>query len=291
MFRTTPFLLCLRRRAHPAALFTRCGLGVVLALACLASARAQAESASAPAPQAEVTARAGGQGQVVASGVVPDEATRQAVLSQLRGLYGPDRVVDQLGVGHLVAPPKWAESLQKILSSPIKRISRGEIRIRGNVIEVAGEVENEAVRQQLLSEISTQLNPTYTVRSALRVAQPPQQAQLDSALANRIIEFQPGNALLTPNGQQVLDQLVPVLARFQGRRFEVIGHTDADGGRDANIVLSANRAQAVRLYLSGKGIAPASILTSGAGPDRPVASNDTVEGRARNRRIEFKVLN
>ncbi len=271
--------------------------GLAAALAPLSVALAQTASAPAAAfapsaHPAEITARPGGDGKVVASGVVPDEATRQAVLAQLRGLYGADRVVDQLGVGNLVAPPQWADSLRKILSAPIKRVSRGEIRIKGNVIEISGEVENEAVKQQVLSDISTQLNPTYTVRSALRVAAAvPQQAQLDSALANRIIEFQPGNALLTPNGQQVLDQLVPVLAQFQGKRFEVIGHTDSDGGRDANIVLSANRAQAVRQYLSAKGIAPASILTSGAGPDRPVATNDTAEGRARNRRIEFKVLN
>jgi OOP family OmpA-OmpF porin len=251
---------------------------------------APAVMASQANAQAQVTAQPGSNGKVIASGVVPDESTRQVVLTQLRNLYGADRVVDQLGVGNLVAPPKWSDSIQKVLNASIKKVSKGELKIKGNIIEISGEVENEAVKQQVLSDISTQLNPTYTVRSGLRVAAAPQQSTLDAALANRTIEFQPANALLTPAGQQVLNELVPILAQFKGKRFEVIGHTDADGGRDANIVLSANRANAVRQYLSNKGIPYQSILTSGAGPDRPIAPNDTPEGRARNRRIEFKIL-
>jgi OmpA-OmpF porin, OOP family len=241
-------------------------------------------------PSAQITAQVGGSGKVIASGVVPDESTRQVILSQLRAIYGVDRVVDQMGVGNLVAPPKWSDNLQKIITGSLKRVSKGKLQVKGNVIEISGEVENEAIKQQVLSDISTQINPTWSVRSGLQVAAAPQQSALDAALANRTIEFQPANALLTPTGRQVLDDLLPILLKLQGKRFEVIGHTDADGDRNANIVLSANRANAVRQYLSGKGIPYQSILTSGAGPDRPVATNDTPEGRARNRRIEFKAL-
>lgn len=270
-------------------------IAALRALACaagLACAPLWAQTAPAASDAtAQVSTQPQANGKVVASGVVPDESTRQAVLAQLRAQYGNDRVVDQLGVGNLVAPPKWSDSLQKILGTPsLKRVSRGALKVRGNVIEVSGEVENEATKQQVLSDISTQLNPTYTVRSSLRVAAAPPAPTLDSTLANRTIEFQPGNALLTPNGQRLLDELVPILAKMPGKRFEVVGHTDADGARDANIVLSANRANTVRQYLAAKGIPYASLLTSGAGPDHPVADNSTEEGRARNRRIEFKPL-
>jgi len=249
---------------------------------------AVAAAVASPAPAAPASG-----GKVVASGVVPDDATRQAVLQQLRATYGVDRVEDQLGVGQLVAPPSWGESLRKILALPaLKQVRRGSLKVRGNVIEITGEVDNEALRQQVVSDISTQLNPTYTVRNALRVvAAPSQQAQVDATLANRTIEFLPASATLTPNGQRILDELVPVLSQLQGKRFEVVGHTDADGDRQINIVLSTNRANAVRQYLAAKGVPYQAILTSGAGPDRPVAGNDTPEGRARNRRIEFKILN
>jgi OOP family OmpA-OmpF porin len=80
------------------------------------------------------------------------------------------------------------------------------------------------------------------------------------------------------------------LKQFQGRRFEVIGHTDSDGPHESNVALSRARAEAVRQYLIQRGLAVSAVLTQGLGPDRPVADNATPEGRARNRRIEFRVL-
>ena len=228
-------------------------------------------------------------GKVVVSGTVPDEATRQAVLQRAREVFGVDRVVDQLGVGNLVAPPNWNTYLQRIISPELKQVSRGQISISGNVVDIKGEVGNEAVRQQLVSDLSTRLNTTYTVRNSLRVGAAGQD-QVDLALANRTIEFEYGNSTLTPNGRQVLDLLAPVLRGLAGRSFEVTGHTDAQGSRPQNIALSAARADAVKAYLVAKGIGADSISTSGAGPDRPVAGNDTPDGRARNRRIELRVV-
>jgi OOP family OmpA-OmpF porin len=208
-------------------------------------------------------------GKVVVSGVVPDESTRQAILAKAREVYGADRVIDQIGVGNLVAPPQWAQNVQKMITPELKRVSRGQLRVNGNVVDVTGEVDNEATRQQVVSVISTHLNPTYTVRN---------------------IEFEPGNATLTGNGIQTLDQLLPVLKQLGKTKFEVIGHTDAQGSRQRNIALSAARADAVKTYLASKGVTPELVQTSGVGPDRPVASNDTAEGRARNRRIELRVV-
>lgn len=252
-------------------------LGALAAL-CSPAWGMQAASPAAAAP-----------GKVVISGVVGDEATHQAILARAREVYGADRVVDQIGVGNLVAPPNWAQHVQKVISPELKRVSKGQLKISGNVVELTGDVDNEAQRQQIVSEMSANLNPTYTVRNGLRVVAPGQEL-LDAALAKRTIEFEPGNAVLTPVGRKTLDELVGLLQQFKGRRFEVIGHTDSQGAPDANQVLSANRADAVKSYLAAKGIAPALIQTAGAGADRPVASNDTAEGRARNRRIEFRVL-
>jgi len=141
----------------------------------------------------------------------------------------------------------------------------------------------------VVSQMSAQLNPTYTVRNGLRVAAAGQEV-VDAALANRIIEFEPGNATLTASGRQVLDQLLPVLQQLNGRRFEVIGYTDSQGSRLHNVALSAARADSVKAHLGSRGITPDRVQTSGVGPDRPVASNDTPQGRARNRRIELRVL-
>ena len=247
-----------------------------------------APAASAPVsvtPKQQVAAT----GQVVVAGMVPDDASRQAVLARVREIYGADKVVDQLGVGPQVAPPNWTAQVQKLLQADLKQVHRGQITIQGNVIEIKGEVDSDATRQQLISQMSSRLNnPTYTIRNGLRVSAAGQEV-VDAALANRTIEFEPGSATLTATGVGVLDQLVPILQQLGGRRFEIIGHTDALGARAANVALSAARAEVVRAYLIRKGLSEAMFSSSGMGPDRPVADNTTAEGRARNRRIEVRV--
>lgn len=271
------------------------GTALVLGLICGSTARAQPAPVTSPAPPsssgpsaAPLSAGTARSGPVVASGTVPDEATRAAVIGRLRELYGADRVVDQLSLGSVVAPALWRDHVNKLLSPALKQVSHGQLAIQGQTVEIRGEVPNEALRQQLASDMAQSLNPTYTVRNGLRVAVQ-DQTVVDQALANRIVEFEPGSAVLRPASLPLLDEMAAVMARLKERRFEVIGHTDADGARAANVSLSLARAQAVKTYLTGKGLPADRIAISGMGPDQPVASNATEAGRARNRRIEFRV--
>lgn len=241
-----------------------------------------ATAAPTPAPGAEPGK------PVVVSGTVPDEATRAAVLARVRALYGSDRVVDQLSLGPVVAPPQWGQYVQKLLSPSLKQVNHGQLRIQGQAIELKGEVGNETLRQQIAGEMAQSLNPTYSVRNGLRVAAR-EQSLVDQTLANRIIEFEPGSAVLRPAGQLILNDMAGALAQLQGRRVEVIGHTDALGARPANVSLSLARAEAVKAYLVARGLPAEHLSTSGMGPDQPLANNATEEGRARNRRIEFRV--
>jgi len=274
---TTPAYLESPRRSRRAAL----ALAGLLALCAATASHAQARGAAVRDTAAP--------GKVVVSGVVPDESTRAAILARVRELYGADRVVDQVGVSNLVAPPNWSQNVQKLISPELKRVSRGQLKISGNVIDVTGEVDNEVQRQEVVSHMSDQLNPTYTVRNALRVVAAGQE-QVDAALTDRTIEFEPGNSTLTAAGTAVLARLLPVLQQLPDRKFEVIGHTDSSGSRAQNIALSAARADAVKTWLVGSGVAASAVQTSAVGPDRPIATNDTPEGRARNRRIEFRVM-
>lgn len=226
--------------------------------------------------------------QVVVSGTVPDEATRSAILARARSLYGAERVVDQLGVGPVVAPPRWSEHVQNLMSPELRNVSRGQLSIVGNDVDLRGEVADERLRTQIASDMAKGLNTTYVVRNGLRVAVQ-EQAQLDATLANRNIEFEPGSSALRPAGRLVVDEMAVALMRLGHRRLEVIGHTDGMGNRDANMALSLARADSVRTHLVVKGVNPSLITTSGSGSDRPLATNDTAEGRARNRRIEFRI--
>lgn len=227
-------------------------------------------------------------GQVLVNGMVPDESTKAGIMARMRELYGPERVVDQLAIGTVSLPPNWGVYVQRLMGQNLKLVSKGQLKVDGNTVTIRGEVANEAQRQQVASDIASSLNPTYTVNNALRVSAA-EQNLLDDTLAKRIIEFESAKATLTPVGKSILDEMAVALQKVKGKKVEVIGHTDNVGLRESNLSLSQARAEAVRSYLAGKGIDPAMIGVSGQGPDRPVADNANADGRARNRRIEFRV--
>lgn len=229
-------------------------------------------------------------GQVLVEGVVPDQATKAAVLERLRGLYGAQRVVDRVEVADVPAPEGWGESVARMIDAPLQQVSAGALEIRGQSVRIRGNVANESSRQQVASALSVATDSRYTVRNALRVSDGGAQQVLDDALRNRIVEFESGSARLSSSGTRVLDEMVQAMKRIGEVKVEIIGHTDSVGGRESNVRLSLARAQAVRSYFVDQGIDAANLSVSGRGPDDPVAGNDTDQGRARNRRIEFKVL-
>lgn len=228
-------------------------------------------------------------GQVVADGTVPDEATKASVLAQLQKIYGVGNVIDRIEVGGVVAPPNWSENVGKVLTDTLKQINRGQLEIDGTQIRVRGEVNNEAQRQQITSGFATALNPTYKIVNGLRVsAGQGEQSLLDTTLANRVVEFEFGSAVLTPRGRALLTEIADILPKVRSNKIEIIGHTDSSGSRATNLALSQARADAVREFFVEKGINASRFSTLGVGPDQPVAANDTNEGRAKNRRIEFR---
>ena len=91
---------------------------------------------------------------------------------------------------------------------------------------------------------------------------------------------------LRPEAQEVLKNLAVVLKEAGIKSFEIDGHTDSDASDEHNKTLSDNRAKSVKEFLASQGVA-ANITTNGYGESRPIASNDTPEGKQKNRRVEI----
>jgi outer membrane protein OmpA-like peptidoglycan-associated protein len=104
------------------------------------------------------------------------------------------------------------------------------------------------------------------------------------------IFFDTDKATIKPKSRPVLDKAVKVLKDFPDVKVEISGHTDSTGDRTHNIELSQRRADAVKKYLVDHGITEDRMDTRGAGPDEPIADNTSKAGKAKNRRIEFKLL-
>lgn len=131
------------------------------------------------------------------------------------------------------------------------------------------------------------------------VVEPPAEAsveerQLESdllraSLSNPIV-FGSNSADLDPVSSATIDTVARLLEEYPLARVEVQGHTDSDGDVDANLALSSQRAEVVLQQLVARGIGADRLEFMGFGDTDPVASNETKDGKAANRRIEFRVI-
>jgi len=104
------------------------------------------------------------------------------------------------------------------------------------------------------------------------------------------ITFPVGSFAIQPQFQSTLREVAQTLDGYSQTYVDVLGHTDATGSEAANQTLSVNRAQAVADYLATRGIVSARLAVRGYGESAPLATNDSEEGRALNRRVEIKVV-
>ncbi|HRG31749.1 MAG: OmpA family protein [Saprospiraceae bacterium] len=114
--------------------------------------------------------------------------------------------------------------------------------------------------------------------------------QADRLLRLDNIYFATGSAELTGDSEPALKVMEDAFNKYPKLKVEISGHTDNVGDAGTNLELSKKRAESVRNYLVGKQIESSRITVTGFGMNKPVESNDTEEGRYKNRRIEFKIL-
>ncbi len=104
------------------------------------------------------------------------------------------------------------------------------------------------------------------------------------------ITFAYDDAAVQPQFQPTLNEVASILAEYPKTYIDVLGHTDSDGAEAYNQSLSERRAQSVASYLTGRGVQSARVATRGFGEMQPIASNETTDGKAANRRVEIKLV-
>lgn len=226
---------------------------------------------------------------IIVEGVVPDDASKLAILNKIRVVYGNDQIVDKIQVRSVTAPTGWSDSVTKVITPDLKKVSQGKLSITGTQIDLIGKLSNQSEVQPTTVAFQSLVAAPFRLHTQLSANQA-EQKMIDDALKNRIIEFESGSAILTSVGTQILDEMAIALLKVQGKNVKIIGHTDSQGNATKNVMLSQKRAEAVKEYLVGKDIPVARLSTEGLGSQKPVADNATAEGRKKNRRIEFEVL-
>lgn len=109
------------------------------------------------------------------------------------------------------------------------------------------------------------------------------------AKAMQAVEFQTGSSILAGDSKTTLNQIIGVLRKYPGAKMTIVGHTDNQGDVQANMELSNNRAKACYDFIASQGIPRRRLSYEGQGQSLPIYSNDTAQGRQKNRRVEFKM--
>ena len=170
--------------------------------------------------------------------------------------------------------------------------------IDGRDVRLHGNVKPKFQRDWFIQSVDA-LDQVRVVTDDLTEHDPDQEArQLRAQFRNQIqtidsasISFEPNSADFSPGSEQALEELVDLLSKNPQRRIKVAGHTDASGRKQINLELSRKRATAVTSYLIDRGVSRQQLFAQGYGSSQPIASNESDEGRARNRRIELIVMN
>lgn len=114
---------------------------------------------------------------------------------------------------------------------------------------------------------------------------------IEQSVIVRAVDFEFNLSQLTAPAQQTLDEVANALLTQPELNVEIQGHTDSIGSAAYNLNLSQRRAEAVKAYLISKGVSASVLTAKGYGKAKPIASNDTAEGRAQNRRVAFEIRN
>jgi outer membrane protein OmpA-like peptidoglycan-associated protein len=140
--------------------------------------------------------------------------------------------------------------------------------------------QGEADRNRVLLEAR---NAELEARKALAA----QETARGTVLTLGDVLFDTGKARLKPGADSTLNRVSDYMRRYPNTRLRIEGHTDSQGSDSLNYELSQHRALAVSDALIARGVARERIETEGKGPSLPIASNDSAEGRQRNRRVEM----
>jgi len=127
------------------------------------------------------------------------------------------------------------------------------------------------------------------------VAPPPEQKRVEvtdkAIVINEKVQFEQAKATILPVSYGLLDEVAEVIKKNpQIKKLQVEGHASSEGGAAYNMNLSSRRASAVMRYLVDHGVVKGALVAKGFGVSRPLADNDTEEGREKNRRVEFNIL-
>jgi len=233
-------------------------------------------------------------GTLTLGGHVPDNKVHDELVEAAKRKFFGEKVTDNLKAS-IGAPKGFAEAVTRALGA-LSRLSTGSLEVADREVKLSGDALYDRAANQIRQGLAKELPEGWKAKAEISVK--PAAAPVDASVCQRLfsevlgearIRFESGSATISADSAGLLDRLAEIALRCPAAAIEIIGHTDSDGDAAANQALSEARAKAVADYLVRAGLPADRFKTSGQGSSVPVADNDTEEGKAKNRRIDFLV--
>ncbi len=228
------------------------------------------------------------------TGYVPDNNVHAALAATAGRKFFSEKVVDNLKAS-VGAPAGFANAVMPALGA-LSRLSTGTLVVSDREVKLSGDAFHDAAAAQIRAGLGKDFPQGWQFKADISVK--PAAAPVDATVCQQLfsdllakgkIRFVSGRATIDPDSAGLLDRLIETALRCPATNIEIAGHTDADGEDGFNQALSEKRAQAVADYLVKAGLPAGRFTATGYGSSQPVAANDTDEGKAQNRRIDFLV--
>ena len=230
---------------------------------------------------------------LVVAGNAPNQQAIDRLAARFEELFHLHPAVSEVRVKG-GAPPRFVDFIERMVAE-LAQLDSGCLAIQDREASLNGAVWNQAVAAKIRREVDALRDPGFTVSLQLDVPTLSEEAAACQAEYNRrlapgeTVLFDFDSAEMHDEGRLLLDEIFEIGERCPDVGVQVTGHTDSVGDRQYNINLSQLRAEVVTDYLVRKGVDPDRLAAIGYGYSQPVADNSTEEGRARNRRIEFRI--
>jgi OOP family OmpA-OmpF porin len=229
----------------------------------------------------------GRDGTVTLQGSLPDQDNLDRIVAAAGDVYGSANVVNELSIGRGVLVAEWLDVAPGIFVRTAG-LDPWRVEIVAGTLTVFGRGPADGTVPSAIDSFES-IGGGLTVDAGdVEVAAQAVAAELTDLLEGTAT-FRPGSTELSADALDLLDSAIELLIANPSTRLTVEGHTDSQGSDASNLALSQARAEAVVTYLVQGGVAPDRLFAVGYGEARPIADNDTSEGRAQNRRIEFIV--
>src|ERR1700681_636659 len=228
------------------------------------------------------------------TGYVPDNNVHAALAAAAGRKFFSEKVVDNLKAS-VGAPSGFASAVVPALGA-LSRLSTGTLVVSDREVNLSGDAFHDAAAAQIRAAVGKDFPAGWQFKAEISVK--PAAAPVDATVCQQLfaellsrekIRFESGRATIDPDSAGLLDRLIETALRCPTANIEIAGHTDTDGEDAFNQALSEKRAQAVSDYLVKAGLPAGRFTPMGYGSTQPVATNDTDEGKAQNRRIDFVV--